>query len=47
MGRETEVKAEGYNISCVCYAFSWVTSLASDKIPAFCKKARFIIVNVR
>lgn len=47
IGREVEVEAEGCSISCVCYAFSWVTSQASVSFPALYKKARHVITNVR
>lgn len=47
MRREVEVKAEGYNVLCECYAFSWVASQASDSVPGLYQKARRVINKVR
>lgn len=45
--RKVEVKTEGYSVPCVRYAFSRVTSQASDSVLALYKKTKNVIVNVR
>lgn len=44
---KVEVKTEGYNTPGVHYAFSRVTSQASDSVPALYEKTWEVIVNVR